>query len=114
MSRRWLAALAVAGVAVITGCSSSNGGYNGIYAIPLPGGANLGNHPYQVTAQFADAGDLVPQSAVMVNDVAVGRVTKIFLPPGSWTANRCARFPDGGSGDHGSRDRLSGRGWCSR
>jgi phospholipid/cholesterol/gamma-HCH transport system substrate-binding protein len=86
--RRGLAAGAVALIAaVVTGCSSSNGGYNGIYAIPLPGGASLGSHPYQVTAQFADAGDLVPQSAVMVNDVAVGRVTRIFLPPGSWTAN---------------------------
>jgi phospholipid/cholesterol/gamma-HCH transport system substrate-binding protein len=92
MRRRWLApvvratvAVAVAAVAA-AGCSNS-GGYNGIYAIPLPGGANLGSHPYQVTAQFADAGDLVPQSAVMVNDVAVGRVTRIFLPPRSWTAN---------------------------
>jgi phospholipid/cholesterol/gamma-HCH transport system substrate-binding protein len=73
--------------AVLTACSSNNNGYNGIYALPLPGGANLGSHPYQVTAQFADAGDLVPQSAVMVNNVAVGRVTRIFLPPHSWIAN---------------------------
>src|SRR5579859_5278512 len=87
MRRGLLAALATVLVAVVTGCSSTNGGYNGIYAIPLPGGANVGNHPYQVTAQFTDAGDLVPQSAVMVNDVAVGRVTRIFLPIGSWTAN---------------------------
>jgi phospholipid/cholesterol/gamma-HCH transport system substrate-binding protein len=86
MMRRWLAATVAAVAVVATGCSNS-GGYNGIYAIPLPGGANLGSHPYQVTAQFADAGDLVPQSAVMVNDVAVGRVTRIFLPPRSWTAN---------------------------
>jgi phospholipid/cholesterol/gamma-HCH transport system substrate-binding protein len=71
--------------AALAGCSSS--GYNGVYAIPLPGGANLGPHPYQVTAQFADAGDLVPQSAVMVNDVAVGRVTRIYLPARSWTAH---------------------------
>jgi phospholipid/cholesterol/gamma-HCH transport system substrate-binding protein len=79
--------LAVATIATsaLAGCSSS--GYNGIYAVPLPGGANLGSHPYQVTAQFADAGDLVPQSAVMVSNVAVGRVTRIWLPPHSWTAN---------------------------
>jgi phospholipid/cholesterol/gamma-HCH transport system substrate-binding protein len=70
---------------LVAGCSS--GGFNGIYSIPLPGGASLGSHPYRVTAQFADVGDLVPQSAVMVNDVAVGRVTRIFLPPRSWTAN---------------------------
>ena len=84
--RRWLALPVVMAAVVVAGCSGG-GGYNGIYAIPLPGGANLGSHPYQVTAQFADAGDLVPQSAVMVNDVAVGRVTRIFLPPRSWTAN---------------------------
>src|SRR5215472_15451780 len=85
MKRRWLGAIAAAAV-VAAGCGNS-GGYNGIYAIPLPGGASLGSHPYQVTARFADVGDLVPQSAVMVNDVAVGRVTRIFLPPRSWTAN---------------------------
>ncbi len=87
MSRRRLAAAAATLTALaLTGCSGGSG-YNGIYSIPLPGGANLGSHPYQVTAQFADAGDLVPQSAVMVNNVAVGRVTRIFLPPGSWVAS---------------------------
>ena len=83
--RLWLpAALAVGGL--LAGCSSSSG-YSGIYSIPLPGGASLGSHPYEVTAQFSDVADLVPQSAVMVNDVAVGRVTKIYLPPHSWTAD---------------------------
>ncbi|HWF82363.1 MAG TPA: MCE family protein [Streptosporangiaceae bacterium] len=90
MKRRALSPVVMATVAaaalLAAGCSS-NSGYNGIYAIPLPGGADLGSHPYQVTAQFADAGDLVPQSAVMINDVAVGRVTRIFLPSRSWTAN---------------------------
>ena len=66
------------------GCGS--GGFNGIYSIPLPGGADLGPHPYQVTAEFSNVLDLVPQSAVKVNDVAVGRVTRIYLPPHSWTA----------------------------
>jgi phospholipid/cholesterol/gamma-HCH transport system substrate-binding protein len=79
-----LAALAVGGAA-LAGCGS--GGFNGIYSIPLPGGANLGSHPYRVTAQFANVGDLVPQSSVKVSDVSVGRVVRIFLPPGSWTAN---------------------------
>lgn len=83
--RRWLALPVVIAAVMLAGCGNS-GGYNGIYAIPLPGGASLGSHPYQVTARFADVGDLVPQSAVMVNDVAVGRVTRIFLPPRSWTA----------------------------
>ena len=81
-----LATAAALLAAALAGCSSS-GGFNGIYSLPLPGGASLGSHPFQVTAQFSNVGDLVPQSAVMVNDVAVGRVTRIFLPRGSWTAN---------------------------
>jgi phospholipid/cholesterol/gamma-HCH transport system substrate-binding protein len=79
------AATVAAAAALLAGCST--GGFNGIYSIPLPGGANLGSHPYHVTAQFQNAGDLVPQSSVRVNDVAVGRVTRIWLPRGSWTAN---------------------------
>ena len=68
----------------VAGCSS--GGFNGIYSISLPGGADLGPHPYQVTAEFSNVVDLVPQSSVKVNDVSVGRVTRIYLPPRSWTA----------------------------
>ena len=84
------AAVAAAGVAVLAvaglaGCG--NGGFNGIYSIPLPGGANLGSHPYRVTAQFTNVSDLVPQSSVKVNDVSVGRVTNIYLPRGSWNAD---------------------------
>jgi len=79
------AAAATALVLATAGCSSIWS--NGIYSIPLPGGASLGSHPYQVTARFADVLDLVPQSAVKVNDVSVGRVTSIYLPQGSWTAS---------------------------
>jgi phospholipid/cholesterol/gamma-HCH transport system substrate-binding protein len=85
---RWLASATAAAAATalaVAGCSST--GFNGIYTIPLPGGASLGAHPYQVTARFANVQDLVPQSAVRVNDVAVGRVTRIYLPPKSWTAS---------------------------
>jgi phospholipid/cholesterol/gamma-HCH transport system substrate-binding protein len=83
--RRWpaLGAVAAALILAATGCSSG-GGFNGIYSLPLPGGASLGSHPFRVTAQFTDVADLVPQSAVLVNDVAVGRVTRIYLPPHSW------------------------------
>jgi phospholipid/cholesterol/gamma-HCH transport system substrate-binding protein len=70
--------------ACVAGCGS--GGFNGIYSIPLPGGASLGSHPYQVTAEFSNVGDLVPQSAVKVNDVTVGRVSRIYLPANSWIA----------------------------
>jgi phospholipid/cholesterol/gamma-HCH transport system substrate-binding protein len=78
-------AIAAAMAVCVAGCSSS--GFNGIYSLPLPGGASLGSHPYQVTAEFTNVSDLVPQSAVKVNDVAVGRVSKIYLPPHSWIAH---------------------------
>jgi phospholipid/cholesterol/gamma-HCH transport system substrate-binding protein len=79
-----LAAVVTAVAVCAAGCGS--GGFGGIYSIPLPGGANLGPHPYQVTAEFSNVVDLVPQSAVKVNYVSVGRVTQIYLPPHSWTA----------------------------
>ncbi|HEY3610655.1 MAG TPA: mammalian cell entry protein, partial [Pseudonocardiaceae bacterium] len=59
---------AAIGIAMLTAsCGSA-----GVYDIPLPGGADLGSHPYEVTAQFGDVLDLVPQAAVKVNEVAVG------------------------------------------
>jgi phospholipid/cholesterol/gamma-HCH transport system substrate-binding protein len=76
MSRRRpiVAALAAAAV-LLSGC-----GYKGLYSATwLPGGADLGNHPFTVTAYFADVLDLVPQSAVKVNDVAIGKVDAISL-----------------------------------
>jgi phospholipid/cholesterol/gamma-HCH transport system substrate-binding protein len=57
------------------------GGFGGLYNTPLPGGADVGDHPYQVTAQFGDVLDLVPQASVKVNDVSVGRVVRIELTP---------------------------------
>jgi len=85
---RLAATVAALGVVatLVAGCGSSNG-FGGIYDLPLPGGADLGSHPYQVTAQFTDVLDLVPQAAVKVNDVAVGRVQSITLPTTGWTAN---------------------------
>lgn len=76
----------------MSGCSFSP------YSLPLPGGADVGNNPYQIKVQFRDVLDLVPQSAVRVNDVAVGKVTKIEL--NGWTAvvtlkiNSAAKLPD--------------------
>lgn len=64
---------------LVSGCSV--GGFGGLYNTPLPGGADIGDHPYQVTAQFGDVLDLVPQASVKVNDVSVGRVVKIDLTP---------------------------------
>lgn len=60
--------------------------FSGIDQVPLPGGADLGDHPYEITAEFGDVLSLAPQSSVKVNDVAVGRVTKIALASGSWHA----------------------------
>ncbi|MFB8363759.1 MCE family protein [Streptomyces sp. NPDC055929] len=74
-------------------------GLGAIDSLPLPGGADLGDSPYEVTAEFADVLSLVPRSAVKVNDVPVGRVTRIALAPDGWTAavtlriNREVRLP---------------------
>jgi phospholipid/cholesterol/gamma-HCH transport system substrate-binding protein len=69
-------------VLVLSGCSS----FSGIYDLPLPGGAELGDHSYEVKARFRDVLDLVPQSGVKVNEVAIGRVEDIQLAPDGWTA----------------------------
>ncbi|MFD0071207.1 MCE family protein [Streptomyces sp. NPDC127166] len=77
------------GIAVVLGAVPANPvRFDGIEDLPLPGGADLGSHPYTVTAELDDVLSLVPQSAVKVNDVAVGRVTAIELGAGTgtWTA----------------------------
>ena len=73
-----VAVLAVAAM-LLSGC-----GFTGLYSAPLPGGPSLGAHPFTVTAYFDDVLDLVPQSEVKVDDVAVGKVTAISLH--KWTA----------------------------
>ncbi|MET1038514.1 MAG: MCE family protein [Aeromicrobium sp.] len=86
------AVLATVSTLVVSGCGFSP------YKLPLPGGADLGDEPYTVTIQFRDVLDLVPQSAVRVNDIAVGKVSDITLD--GWTArvtvkiNRDAELPD--------------------
>lgn len=51
----------------------------GVYEAPLPGGADVGEDPITLSAEFSDVLDLVPQSSVKVDNVAVGRVSKIRL-----------------------------------
>lgn len=80
---RVLAVVAV-GCLTLAGCSS--GEFKGVYDLPLPGGADVGDHPYSVTVQFADVLDLVPQAAVKVGDVPVGRVREVRLGGDGWTA----------------------------
>jgi phospholipid/cholesterol/gamma-HCH transport system substrate-binding protein len=82
-----IAALLAVGVGltlVVTG--SGLPAFTGLDQVPLPGGADLGDHPYEITAEFADVLSLAPQASVKVNDVAVGRVTKVSLGSGSWNA----------------------------
>jgi phospholipid/cholesterol/gamma-HCH transport system substrate-binding protein len=76
--RRTAAALAASSL-LLSGCS-----FRGAASFPLPGG--VGGNGYQVKIEFSDVLDLVPQSSVRVNDVAVGSVKKIDLSPGGYTA----------------------------
>lgn len=80
--KRLLVSVVAAGL-VLSACSTQ---FTGIYDLPLPGGADLGDHPYTVRAHFKDVLDLVPQSGVKVNEVPVGRVEDIQLAPDGWTA----------------------------
>ena len=76
MKRLRLAATLSAATLALGGCGMLS---NGVYDTPLPGGADLGSHPITVSADFVDVLDLVPQSSVKVDDVAVGRVSEIRL-----------------------------------
>jgi phospholipid/cholesterol/gamma-HCH transport system substrate-binding protein len=74
------------GVLLLTATACGAGGFNGVYNLPLPGGADLGDHPYQVRVRFTDVLDLVPQAGVKVNDVPVGRVENVDVGADGWTA----------------------------
>ncbi|MBK5307917.1 MAG: MCE family protein [Frankiaceae bacterium] len=69
-ARRLVAALLV--TVTLSGCGS-------IYDLPLPGAVAKGDHTFTVSVQFADALDLVPYSAVKVNDATVGHVKRVAL-----------------------------------
>jgi phospholipid/cholesterol/gamma-HCH transport system substrate-binding protein len=69
---------ALATALAVAGC-----GMPSLADLPLPGGAPSGP-AYHVTIEFSDVLDLVPQSAVKVNDVTVGSVEKVWLT--GWTA----------------------------
>jgi phospholipid/cholesterol/gamma-HCH transport system substrate-binding protein len=84
-ARRLLTALVAAlALPALAGCQ-------GAYDLTLPGGG-AGGPSYQVTVQLADALDLVPQSAVKVDDVTVGSVEAIELH--GWTASVRLRVQD--------------------
>jgi phospholipid/cholesterol/gamma-HCH transport system substrate-binding protein len=78
MTGRTKVALVLVAVLAVAGC-----GVPSVADLPLPGGAPSGP-AYHVTIEFSDVLDLVPQSAVKVNDVTVGSVEKVWLT--GWTA----------------------------
>ena len=84
-ARRSAAAMVAAGVigAGLSGCAMFS---TGATDLPLPGGADLGESPYALSANFTDVLDLVPQSSVNVDNVSVGRVSKITLNSGGRSA----------------------------
>ncbi|MER7521282.1 MCE family protein [Streptomyces sp. NPDC126499] len=80
----WLAA---GSLLLTTGCE-----FNGLYDVPLPGGAAADGNSYRVTVDFRDVLDLVPQSTVKVNNVTVGTVEKVELV--GWHARVRLRVDD--------------------
>jgi phospholipid/cholesterol/gamma-HCH transport system substrate-binding protein len=82
-----VAAWTAVGSLLLTGCE-----FNGWYDVPLPGGAASDGHAYHVTVDFRDVLDLVPQSAVKVNNVTVGTVEKVQLD--GWHARVRLRIAD--------------------
>ncbi|WSV83873.1 MCE family protein [Nocardia sp. NBC_01009] len=83
MIRRGAAAVALSAVGLLVASCASNG----IYSVPLPGGADVGAHPMHIDIQFDDVLDLVPQSAVKLEGVPVGRVEEIVIGKDQWTAS---------------------------
>lgn len=65
---------ATSATVLLAGC-----GFQGARSIPLPGGEGTGDDAFRVTVEFEDVLDLVPQSAVKVDDVTVGSVRTIDL-----------------------------------
>ncbi|GAA1878496.1 MCE family protein [Pseudonocardia ailaonensis] len=96
MRRARLAAALVTATFLLGGCGVFSGGLRGV---DLPGGADLGSDPYDITIEFPDVVDLVPQSLVKVADVSVGTVCSIDVDPTTWNArvtvavNRDVRLP---------------------
>jgi phospholipid/cholesterol/gamma-HCH transport system substrate-binding protein len=57
---------------VVSGCK-----FDGAYDLPLPGSAVSRGDAIELTADFTDALNVVPRTAVMVDDVVVGQVTQV-------------------------------------
>ena len=57
---------------LMTGCK-----FDGAYDLPLPGNKVSEDDGFHVTAEFADALNVVPRTAVFANDVPVGQVSEV-------------------------------------
>ncbi|WP_333473490.1 MCE family protein [Lolliginicoccus lacisalsi] len=77
--------------AMTTGCVLEDG----IYTIPLPGGADLGSDPISVTAEFDQVPEVFPDTMVKVNGVNVGMVDDVNLSDGGWNAIISIRLREG-------------------
>ncbi|NMO93391.1 MCE family protein [Actinomycetospora sp. TBRC 11914] len=73
-------------VVLVSAVGLAGCGYQSVQEVPLPGGAVLGSHPYDVTALLSNVVDLVPNASVRTNDVPVGVVREVRLAPDGWTA----------------------------
>ena len=74
MSRRLLGVVALLVLAFV----ASSCRFDGAYDLPLPGGkAVKSKDAITITAEFTDALNVVPRTAVMVDDVPVGQVSQI-------------------------------------
>ncbi|MCD2192562.1 MCE family protein [Actinomycetospora endophytica] len=73
-------------VVLVSAVGLAGCGYQSVQDVPLPGGAVLGSHPYDVTALLSNVVDLVPNASVRSNDVPVGVVRDVTLAPDGWTA----------------------------
>jgi phospholipid/cholesterol/gamma-HCH transport system substrate-binding protein len=85
-SMRSRAGVVVAGIVGALALSSCS-----VYDVQLPGGADVGDNPIKVHIMFRDVLDLVPQSTVKVDDVTVGKVTKVELK--GYTADVTVALP---------------------
>ena len=72
--------IALLGCLLLSGCDFD------VYKLPLPGGADTGEDPIDITVEFADVLDLVPKSSVKVKDVTVGQISDIDLDDETNTA----------------------------
>ncbi len=66
--------LGLAVALLLSGC-----GFSGIYDVPLPGNKVNEDNGFEVSADFADALNVVPRSSVMVGDVPVGHVESVTM-----------------------------------